>query len=385
MTFHPATQPLVLHSARRFTGTTLVPDAWLRVESGVVTDVGTGDSWRGLTVGAGTEGAGPEAGVLDAAGAYVAPGFVDLHCHGGGGASFEDGDISPALRVHRAAGTTSLLASLVTNPLPVLEASLRSLGAVRDPMLRGFHLEGPFLATSHCGAHRPDYLVAPTVEAVDRLVEAGGGSLVQVTMAPELDPDLAALRRFVHHGVRVAVGHTAADYETALRAFDAGASLLTHTFNAMEPLHHRKPGPIAAALDSPHVTLELIADGLHVHDPMVRLAFASAPGRVALITDAMAAAGAGDGQYTIGSLDVTVADGEARLAGNGSIAGSTLTLDAAVRRAVAAGVGAAEAVAAATLVPARALGLPGYGTTEVGARGGVVLLDEDLKVLRVLS
>lgn len=182
----------------------------------------------------------------------------------------------------------------------------------------------------------------------------------------------------------VAVGHTEADYATVRAAFDAGASILTHTFNAMNGLHHRAPGPVAAAFDSPHVTLELIADGHHVHDPLLRLAFQAAPGRVALMTDAMAAAGCGDGAYRLGSLDVDVNDGVARLVQGGAIAGSTLTMDAALRRAVAAGIGLPEAVAAATSVPARAAGMgDDAGTIAVGSPADLVLLDEDLRPVRI--
>ncbi|AUI50502.1 N-acetylglucosamine-6-phosphate deacetylase [Arthrobacter crystallopoietes] len=372
----------VIHSARRISGGEIVADAWMLLESGRITDAGTG-SWSGTVTGQEIA----DVREVDAAGAYLVPGFVDMHCHGGGGASIDDGDTSLGPLTHLAHGTTSLLGSLVTNPLGVLEATLRRLAAEAPAhgTVKGFHLEGPFLAASHCGAHNPGFLVPPKVEAVDRLVEAGGGLLRQVTIAPELDPGFAAVRRLVDHKVAVAVGHTDADYDTARAAFDAGASILTHAFNAMNGLHHRAPGPIAAAFDSPHVTLEVIADGHHVHDSMLRLAFQAAPGRVALITDAMAAAGCGDGTYHLGSLPVEVHDGVARLPHGGPIAGSMLTMDAALRRAVAVGIPLPEAVAAATSVPARAAGLDGdgAGSLAVGSPADLILLDQDLRPHRI--
>ncbi|MCW2131258.1 N-acetylglucosamine-6-phosphate deacetylase [Arthrobacter sp. VKM Ac-2550] len=372
----------VIHSARRIVGGEIDADAWVLLEDGRITDAGNG-SWSGTVDG-------QEAAAIrevDASGAYLVPGFVDMHCHGGGGGSFDDGDTSRGPLTHLAHGTTSLLGSLVANPLEVLEATLRrlALDAPASATAKGFHLEGPFLAASHCGAHNPDFLTAPTVEAVDRLVEAGGGLLRQVTIAPELDPGFAAIRRLVDHKVAIAVGHTDADYDTARAAFDAGASILTHAFNAMNGLHHRAPGPVAAAFDSPHVTLELIADGHHVHDAMLRLAFQAAPGRVALITDAMAAAGCRDGSYHLGSLPVEVNDGVGRLPPGGPIAGSTLTMDAAVRRALAAGIPLPEAVAAATSVPAGAAGLDsgGAGNLAVGSPADLILLDQNLRPHRI--
>lgn len=341
--------------------------------SGRLLASGEGDSWQDLarerSLGAGQ--------VEDGSGLYLTESFTDIHCHGGGGVAFEDAPaVGPALEVHAAAGTTGIVASLVTNPLPQLEATLAHLAElVHHPApgarLLGVHAEGPFLSPAHKGAHNPDFLLAPTADTVERLFEASEGTLKQITLAPELDEGLAATRRCVELGIKVAVGHTDADYARAKAAFDEGASLLTHTFNAMRPLHHRLPGPVAAAADSGHVTLELIVDGVHVHAPMVRAAFALAPGRVALITDAMAAAGCADGHYMLGSLDVNVEDSVARISGTDTIAGSTLTLGSAVERAVAFGVPLADAVAAATVVPRSALGLPATGFNVVEPDGSL--------------
>jgi len=193
------------------------------------------------------------------------------------------------------------------------------------------------------------------------------------------------VRAFSAAGVVVAVGHTAATYEQAREAFAAGATLLTHAFNGMDGVHHRAPGPVAAATRTPGVTLEIINDGTHVHPEVVRLAFAGAPGRVALITDAMAAAGAADGDYLLGALEVQVRDGVARLTHGGSIAGSTLTLDEALRRAVVeVGLSVEEAVRALTETPAAAIGEGDrLGRLAAGYTADAVLLDDDFRVLQV--
>ena len=225
------------------------------------------------------------------------------------------------------------------------------------PDILGAHLEGPFLALSRKGAHDPECLKDPVPEYVDRLLHAANGCLRQITIAPELPHGIDAIRRFAAAGVVPAVGHCDADYATACRGFDAGAGIMTHMFNAMNGLHHREPGPIPAAVEDPRVTVELINDGFHVQDPMVRLGFGFAPHRIAFVTDAMAATDCPDGHYLLGALDVNVIDGHARLASNGAIAGSTLTLEKAVQRAVLElGFTPTDAVEAATLIPAKAFG-----------------------------
>lgn len=344
---------------------------WVRFEGGRVAATG--------------EGAAPphDGEVLHAGGRILTPAFVDLHVHGGGGRDASEGpDSVPALKAaHRAHGTTRTVLSLVSLPIDRLTAAVRALAPVvrADPALLGIHLEGPFLSADARGAHDPFALTAPTPDAIEALLEAADGTLAQVTIAPELPGAIAAIGRLTGAGVRVAVGHTTADLDTAGAAFDAGASLLTHTFNAMPGLLHREPGPIAAALSRPEVALELIADGVHVHPLLIEMLFRLAPGRVALVTDAMAAAGASDGDYRLGPLPVTVRDGAARLS-DGSLAGSTLTLDAAIRTAVAAGVPLEAAVLAASGTPARAIGRPDLGTLDVGAPADAVLLSADLHI-----
>jgi N-acetylglucosamine-6-phosphate deacetylase len=325
---------------------------------------------------------------VDLAGADLVPGFVDLHAHGGGGAAFDDGPdaIRTALAVHRAAGTTRSVLSLVAAPLAELETSLAGIAEVADgdPTVLGAHLEGPFLAPARCGAHDPRHLLAPTADAVDRLLTAARGTLRQVTGAPELPGALQAVRDLTAAGVVVAVGHTEADAALTAAAFDAGARLLTHALNAMPGLHHREPGPVGAALADPRVTLELVLDGVHVHPVVARLLLAGAPGRVALVTDAMAAAGAGDGDHRLGGRTVQVRGGRAVVAGTGTIAGSTLTQDAALRTALAAGVEQVAAVTALTAAPARALGLEStVGRLAPGYAADVVALGPDRSVTGV--
>lgn len=361
---------LLLHSARKVDIDGVVEDFWVRSEDGVITETGSGQRRPSAELS------------VDLRGDTLAPGFIDLHMHGGGGASVDDGEqaIRTVLRTHRRHGTTRAVLSLVSQPVEDLENSLRRITSLYGPdsEVLGAHLEGPFLAPSRRGAHAEHALITPTAEVVNRLLEAAGGSLRQVTLAPEREGAAEALTLLRGAGVAVALGHTETDYEMARDTFRRGASLLTHTFNAMPGLHHRTPGPIPAALEQEHVTLELILDGVHVHPAAARTLIAAAPGRVALITDAMAAAGFSDGDYALGELEVEVREGIARVRGTETIAGSTLTLDTALRNAMALGLPETEAIAALTAVPAAALELghrlgrlePGYASDAVRLDAG---------------
>lgn len=359
-----------------------VRDAWVRVRGSVIDAVGHGEPAldEHALVGPGT--------IVDASGLTLVPGFIDLHGHGGGRVSVEDGQeaLGQALAAHRAHGTTRQVLSAVSAPIPELCRTLAMLADLTeaDPLVLGSHAEGPFLSPVRKGAHDPSALTTPTPASVDSLLAAARGTLRQVTIAPEIEGGLDAVRRFAEVGVAPAVGHTEADYALARAAFDAGASILTHAFNAMPPMLHRAPGPVAAAVEREDVTLELVLDGMHVHPAVASLLMRSARGRVALVTDAMAAAGAEDGAYRLGSLDVTVTGGCAFITGTETIAGSTLTQDVALRLAVASGIELSHAVGALTAVPAAAIGEQGrLGRIAPHYAGDIVLLDDSLTVRQV--
>ena len=380
----PGARVVIVHGARKCDVDGEADGFWVVFDGDRITATGDGTGWAAH--------AGRGADVVDAAGAVLTPGFIDLHAHGGGGFSFDDaasGDgsadaVGRALAAHRAHGTTRSVLSLVANPVAALERSLAAIAdlAERDPLVLGSHLEGPFLAPGRRGAHNPDFLISPSPSVTGRLAAAARGTLRQVTIAPELPGALDATAALAEAGVVVAVGHTEADEELAQAAFDRGARLLTHAFNAMPGIGHRNPGPVVAAIRDERVTAELILDAVHVHPDVARLLIDAAAGRVALITDAMAAAGAADGSYRLGSLDVAVVDGVARLAGPdgaaGAIAGSTLTQDQALRVATRrCGMSLRAAVTALTWVPARVLGIdhrlgrlaPGYAADAVLLNG----------------
>jgi N-acetylglucosamine-6-phosphate deacetylase len=364
---------ILFHHARKLDASGEVDDFWMLVDGDTIVSTGTGV-------------APAAAEVVNVAGRWLTPGFLDLHSHGAGGFAYDDGPeaMIGGLAMHRAHGTTRSLISLVANPIDVTEANLAAVAALAagDPLILGSHLEGPYLAPSRSGAHNPSYLRDPQPAEIDRLLDAASGTLRQLTIAPELPNAIEAIEILVENEVVVAVGHTEADLATAQLAFSAGARILTHTFNAMPGIHHRAPGPIVAAFENDLVTLELVLDGEHVHPDVARLALLSAPGRIALVTDAMAAAGSIDGDYTLGSLTVTVSDGLAVLRGTSTIAGSTLTQDVALRYAINhVDVSPVDAIAALTLTPATALGIAHrHGLLAPGFVADAVILDGDFCV-----
>lgn len=317
--------------------------------------------------------------IIDADGAPVTPGYIDIHHHGGAGFAYDDGADAAraAMAAHRKHGTTRFVLSLVTASVSDLVARIQALVPVvhSSPAVLGIHAEGPFLHPAHKGAHPEHLLRDPDPAVVGSVVEAAQGTLIQMTLAPERTggPETTALLR--NNGVKVAIGHTSANFAQTQVAIDAGATILTHAFNGMNGIHHREPGPVVAALRDSRVWLEVINDGVHVHPAVVRSLFEEAPDRVILVTDAMSATCNPDGEYILGELDVTVKDGIARLKEGGALAGSTLTMDRAVANAVkSVGVSLSQAVAAATSHPAAALGLK-LGRLEAGYPADVLLLD----------
>jgi N-acetylglucosamine-6-phosphate deacetylase len=330
--------------------------------------------------------------VIDLTGKWLVPGFVDLHVHGGGGASHEDEDPRGSRAVvtfHRRHGTTTTLASLMTSAPSDLVRRVRALADLCDEGdIAGIHLEGPWLARKRCGAHDAQQLREPDLVELDALLQTGRGHVRQITIAPELPGALELTRRVVDAGVIAAVGHTDATYADARAVFDAGASLATHLYNGMRPMHHREPGPVLAALEDERVTIELIADGVHLHDAVIAATFAQSGGdRVALVTDAISAAGSPDGDYRLGSISVRVTDGVARTTDGSSLAGSTLTQDEALRRIVFdCGLPLPEAVSALSVTPARTLGLEDrVGSIAQGLRADLVVLDNDLQVHSIMA
>lgn len=370
---------MLFHSARKLDADGQVDDFWMLIDGDSITETGSG---RPPDLAGAVE-------RIDVGGDWLVPGFIDLHCHGGGGHSYDDDaeEITSAIATHRAHGTTRSVLSLVANPLAQLRASLGVIADLTeaDPTILGAHLEGPFLAEGKRGAHNPAYLRAPLPYELEELVGASRETLRQLTIAPELPGAFEAIDVLVEAGIAVAIGHTEADFDLAQEAFDRGARILTHAFNAMNGIHHRAPGPIVAAFEDERVTIELILDGVHVHPDVAGMAFRAAPGRIALVTDAMAAAGSSDGDYRLGTLNVTVRDGLAVLRGTDTIAGSTLTLDVALRCAVQqADVHPVTAIGALTAVPARALGLEHrLGYLKPGYAADAVMLDAGLHVERV--
>jgi N-acetylglucosamine-6-phosphate deacetylase len=333
---------------------------------------------------------------------YLLPGLVDVHCHGGAGHGFPEADppgVLTSVEHHRQHGTTTLVGSLVSAPAEVLARRVRVLAPlVEAGELAGIHLEGPFLSTAQCGAQDPAAIIPGDPALLGRLIDAGQGRVSSMTLAPETPRYGALLRVMTRHGLLPSLGHTnatAAVTSAGIAAAGGGRLSATHLFNAMPPLLHRAPGPVAACLAAAargELVVELIADGVHLADETVAMVFdLVGPEQIALVTDAMAAAGMPDGRYPLGPQQVEVVNGVARLAGRGdgapaTIAGGTARLIDVVRRAVhRAGVPLPAAVTAATATPARLLGLDReVGDLAPGRRADVVLADAALTPLAVM-
>ena len=299
----------------------------------------------------------------DLDGALVIPGLVDIHIHGCIGDDFSDGDYAGLVRMARYLarwGVTSFAPASMTLPYDALDTAFRTAarlhreGPADGARLVGIQMEGPFLSREKRGSQNPAYLRLPDRDSFLRLYDAAEGLLRIVDVAPEL-PGAVEFTRRASEKCRVSVAHTAAGYDQAAAVFDAGATHLTHLFNAMSGIHHRHPGPIGAASEREHVTAELICDGIHVHPSAVRMAFRLFPGRICLISDALRCCGMADGSYSLGGQEILLSGGVARLTG-GTIAGSAADLYQCMRRAVSFGIPREQAVWAATALPARVIG-----------------------------
>lgn len=356
-------------------------DTWLEINNGIITSINDGVSPNT-----------PDHIINET----LIPGFVDMHCHGGGGKYFsdeEDSGIQKVVDLHSTHGTTSMLASLVTEPIPTLKKQIKRLSPfIEAGTISGIHLEGPYLSPVRCGAHEPSLLREPTITELGELLDVGAGHIKMITMAPELPNAIEVIEFLVRQGVVVALGHSNADFETAKRAIDAGASVTTHFYNGLPPIDHRDTNITSAVLLDGRLSLELILDGHHVNVPAAELMFIAAPNRIALVTDAMSAAGEQDGEYKIGSLSVIVEKGVARLisndpsAGTPTLAGSTLTMDRAFfNLCKLPGRSIIDAVAASSHRPAQALGLNDRGEIAVGKRADLLEVSVKEERLRIVS
>ncbi|MCL6632800.1 MAG: N-acetylglucosamine-6-phosphate deacetylase [Alicyclobacillus herbarius] len=356
-------------------------DAFIRVTGGIIREVGTGASpydWA--------------CPVIDGQGSWLLPGFIDMHVHGGNGADVMDGSVKSVERIgrfHAAHGTTAWLPTTLTASENRLMKALDAVRQASDearliPTILGVHLEGPFIAPNRRGAQNPEFIQAPSVAVTESLMQRAPGLVRCMTLAPERPGGLDLVRWLGQRQVLVSMGHTDASSDLAEAAIEAGVRRATHLFNGMRGLHHREGGPVTAALLDERVVCEVIADGQHVTWDVLKLVVkVKGPDGITLITDAMAAAGQPDGVYDLGGLPVEVKAGRACLAGTEQLAGSTLTMDQAVRNMAAkVGVSLPDVVRMASTTPARQLGLVDCkGDIAAGMDADFVLMDESMSVL----
>jgi N-acetylglucosamine-6-phosphate deacetylase len=387
----PAMAYVAIEGARVLTPLEEITGAVILIEGGRITRVGRREE---IQLPAGAE-------QIDARGRTIVPGFVDVHIHGAGGHDVMEGTPDALEAVARTVarfGTTTLVATTVTAPTDQTCRSLEGIARyIRSPLngsaqsspraeIAGIHFEGPFISHARRGVHPPDSIANPSIPALNRFLEAAGGCARILTLAPELPGALEMIERARAAGLIVALGHTDATYDQACVAIERGASHAVHVFNAMRPFSHRETGVLGAVLTDPRVTTEVIADGVHVDAPAIRLLLA-AKGieHVVLVSDGISATGMPDGTYRLGTFDVVVSGGVCRNL-EGRLAGSTLTLDRAIRHVVSLGVPLADAVRMATAVPAMRLGVAGKkGVIAPGADADLVMLTQDLKIAGVMA
>ena len=382
----------------------------IRIENGMFMEIAEPGQMCGYDNGQGyvseTVSTGEE--VLDATGRYIIPGLVDVHTHGRCGKDFskitEEG-LQKLLLSYAKCGVTSVIATTMTNEPSMVEKSLQVIGerigrkkeneqvVFADDMetgdgsipcanLLGIHMEGPFLGKKKKGAHDETYLQNPDWERFEKMQRLSDGSIRLVTVDPSLDGAEDFIKQCVENNLKVSLGHTACDYETAIKAQKLGADHVTHTFNAMNPLHHRAPGLIGAAMDT-GMYMELICDGIHVHPALIRLLFAAHPDQVVLISDSIPAAGMPDGEYESGGKRVKVTGGKAVL-NDGTIAGSVISLFDSMVNAIKFGVTVEKAVNSATYLPAKSAGMEDVvGSIAVGRKAEFLVVDKNWRLEKV--
>jgi N-acetylglucosamine-6-phosphate deacetylase len=379
-----------IHASRILTPDDEINDGVIVVEGSRIAAIGHRDEMR----------LPPDAIDFVATGMTVVPGFVDVHIHGAGGHDVMEGDARALDRITSTVarhGTTSIVATTVTAPVDETCHSLQGIAryirahenAETDHLaaeIVGIHLEGPFISKARRGVHPPDALAKPSIETLGRFIEAADGLVKIVTLAPELPGALELIAAAVAAKIVAAIGHTDANYDQARAAMQAGARHAVHMYNAMRPFEHRDPGVVGAILTDPEVTAEVIADLVHVAGPAIQVLIGTKGfDTVLLVSDGIAATGMPDGNYRLGTFEVSVKDGVARNS-EGKLAGSTLTLDRALRNVVGLGVPLQDAVRMATVLPARRLGLAGKkGIIAVGADADLVALTPDLRVAGVMT
>lgn len=380
-------QTFTVKNARVVTLNGIMNDSVVRVEDGRITFIGTPSQLSAADQSLLSE-------AIDANNGYVLPGFIDVHVHGGFGADFMDASTesyNTITKFHMEHGTTAMLATSMTQSREAIGAAVAAVDAyMKQDMpytqLVGIHLEGPFVNPKYKGAQNDAFMLDAQIDWLEQWDQQYPGVMKQLSLAPERDNALNAIRWCRSHGINVAAAHTDATYEQFTEAVNAGLNQAVHTFNAMTPVHHRDPGVAGGVLTDDRVTAELIADGHHVHPAVMKLLVrAKADGKLVLITDAMSAAGMPNGDYELGGLPVTVIDGVARLTNGGSLAGSTLTMISAIKMMVEkVGISLAEASRLASINPAKLLRIDDVtGSIEVGKQADLVWTDADLNVQRV--
>lgn len=365
----------LLRARRVLTERGWLEDHQLRIESGIITAI------EPIPV-----------GIAPRDAELLCPAYIDTHVHGGAGVDVMDDapDVLDTLAKHKAReGVGAFLPTTVTAPLGAIHGALmriarRTRSGGPGAQVLGSYLEGPYFTPQNKGAHPPELFRELDITELNALIEVSQNTLRVVALAPEKPGALQAIRHLKQHGLRVMLGHSAATYDQTLAAFDAGADGLVHCYNGMTGLHHREPGMVGAGLTDKHAWLELIADGHHVHPGAIRLCCCCAKDRVVLITDAMQAAGMPDGDYTLCGEEVCMQNGVVRTA-TGGLAGSTLSLDAAVRNMVEhAGITAEDAIHMASLHPARLLGIDNQlGSLASGKHATLIALDGGLHFQRI--